>query len=149
MVRTAGLWEVGWQAGDPDAVFVYEILWSDCNCGSWRNKGLNEDKMGTGGKWKAALGEVKHAHTCVGCLHWAGTLHADAFHRSWWAHQIRIRVFKLTCAHMCVSGSRALCWGAMKRVHGFITAALCFWPSAVWRLKGFLLGVTSHIFSVP
>lgn len=37
----------------------------------------------------------RHAHTCTGCLHWAGTLHADAFQRSRWAHQIRIHVFTL------------------------------------------------------
>lgn len=37
----------------------------------------------------------RHAHTCAGCLHWDGTLHADAFQHSRWAHQIRILVFML------------------------------------------------------
>lgn len=31
---------------NPDAVFVYEILWWVCICGSWRNKGLNEEGNG-------------------------------------------------------------------------------------------------------
>lgn len=49
----------------------------------------------------------RHAHTCAGCLHWAGTLHGDAFQRSRWAHQIRIHVFTLDfslpkCVHMCL-----------------------------------------------
>lgn len=48
----------------------------------------------------------RHAHTCAGCLHWAGKLHADAFQHSWWAHQIRILVFTLDFslpkyAHIC------------------------------------------------
>lgn len=42
----------GLQAGDPDAVFVYEILRWGCICGSWRNKGLNEEEWAPEGNGK-------------------------------------------------------------------------------------------------
>lgn len=46
------------------------------------------------------------AHKCTGCLHWAKSLHTDAFQRSRWAHQIQILLFMLDfslpkCMHMC------------------------------------------------
>ena len=64
-------------------------------------------RNGHQGEMESSFRGGRHAHTCAGCLHWAGTLHADAFQRSRWAHQIRIHVFTLDFSlpkrvYMCV-----------------------------------------------
>lgn len=71
----------------------------------WMRRNGHQGEMGS------SFRGGRHAHTCAGCLHWAGTLHADAFQRSRWAHQIRIHVFTLDFSlpkhmHMCESMSQ-------------------------------------------
>ena len=98
----------GLQAGDPDAVFVY----SKKSCGGIASVVAGGTKVwmrrnGHQGEMESSFRGGRHAHTCACCLHWAGTLHADAFQRSRWAHQIRIHVFTLDfslpkCVHVCV-----------------------------------------------
>lgn len=72
-------------------------------------------RNGHQGEMESSFRGGRPAHTCADCLHWAGTLHADAFQRSRWAHQIRIHVFTLDfslpkCVHVCVCVFCALSW---------------------------------------
>lgn len=106
--------------------------------------------MGTGGKWKAAW-EERGVHTRVLAVYIkAWTLHADAFRRSRWAHQIRIHVFTLDLkVCICVSLCRSLMmsvaqnmnlviWGRFHAPPHVKPPAACWW-FPLWRP---VLGVT-------
>lgn len=105
MLRTAGLRE-GRAAGGG----IPTLCLCMKSCGGTASVVAGGTKVwmrrnGHRGEMESSFRGESHAHTCAGCLHLAGTLHADAFQRSRWAHQIRIHVFTLdlnVCVCVCL-----------------------------------------------